>query len=100
MHTDVGTIFDAAHGASNAIVKRTFNVDAAPSCQQPQPQAKAPIGVATMDSRGILVLELRLINGPRQTQPMHYWPGMPDYLRVVQHIGIIPGQTKFVYPWP
>ncbi|HEY9685274.1 MAG TPA: hypothetical protein V6C86_27110 [Oculatellaceae cyanobacterium] len=65
-----------------------------------QEKPKTPIGVATMDMRGIVVLELRLVNQSRKAPPVHYWPGMPDYQRVVQHIGITPGQTRFVYPFP
>ena len=94
MQTEVAHMFNNTHKISDELVKRVLNT---PSVQE---KPKAPIGVATMDARGIVVLELRLTNTPRQSHPVHYWPGMPDYNSVVQHIGINPGQTKFVYPFP
>ena len=99
MQTEASEMFNSsASRLSDALVRQVFNDGGLPGTVQEKP--KAPIGVATMDARGILVMELRLTAAPRQTPPVHYCPGMPDYNSVVQHIGINPGQTKFVYPFP
>lgn len=60
------------------------------------------IGVATMQSDGVLVLQLRaqgaggLIGDARIT----YSPGDPNYQKVLQHLGgLKPGESKPVPPF-
>ncbi|HEY9759645.1 MAG TPA: hypothetical protein V6C97_31085 [Oculatellaceae cyanobacterium] len=98
MQPDAAPMFNSSTRMSAPLVKTIYveSDQEAPTQEKP----KAPIGVATMDMHGIVVLELRLVSQSRKAPPVHYWPGMPDYQRVVQHIGITPGQTRFVYPFP
>jgi hypothetical protein len=102
MQPTAAPMFNSSHRVSPALLETVFaeQATAQPAAQPAPEQLKAPIGVATMDTSGIVVLELRLLNQTRKVAPVHYWPGMPDYQRVVQHIGIAPGQTRFVYPFP
>lgn len=101
----IGTeaLLDSSAKVSDALVRRVFgNINQTGQPPTGTTREKAPIGVARMDARGIVVLELRLTDSrtSRQAPPMHYWPGMPDYQHIVNHVGLNPGQTRFVYPFP
>lgn len=64
--------------------------------------ADASIGVATMQSDGTIVLELRA-EGPdiRGDARIVYPKDHPQYKSVLEHLGgLEPGQSKPVPPWP
>jgi hypothetical protein len=61
-----------------------------------------PIGQATMEADGTIVLMLRA-EGPMVMGDalLRYPPGDKDYENVKKHIGgLEPGQSKAVPPWP
>ena len=66
-------------------------------------QAPAPIGVATMEQNGTIVLDLRGEGPGRQVGHgrITYPPDHRDYRAVLDHLGgLQPGERKPVPPWP
>jgi hypothetical protein len=75
--------------------------------QQPaaaaDPKSDAPIGVATMDDDGKIILQLRAEgpNGMRGDGRLVYAPGDKDYQSILDHLGPLKkGETILVKPWP
>ncbi len=63
--------------------------------------APAPIGTATMERDGTIVLQLRAMGpGILGHATMRYQQSHPNYKEVFRHIGgIVPGQTRKVLPF-
>lgn len=62
----------------------------------------APIGVATMDADGTIVLQLRANDGGVRGESRLTYPRThKDYDAILKHLGgLRPGETKPVPPWP
>ncbi|MCC6527765.1 MAG: hypothetical protein IT373_34285 [Polyangiaceae bacterium] len=69
----------------------------------PTGSAPAPIGAATMEADGTLVLMLRA-EGPSGAvgdAQFRYPPSHPQYQKMLKHVGgMKPGESKPVPPWP
>ncbi|MBI4957737.1 MAG: hypothetical protein HY908_37365 [Myxococcales bacterium] len=69
----------------------------------PTGSAAAPIGAATMEADGTLVLMLRA-EGPSGAvgdAQFRYPPSHPQYQKMLKHVGgMKPGESKPVPPWP
>lgn len=65
------------------------------------PPSPPSIGVASMATDGTLSLQLRIVSpdGAVGEGLVKIKPGDPRYDKVVQHIGIKPGQVKSMPPW-
>lgn len=78
------------------------SADPPPAAQLSDPQG--PIGTATMQADGTLILMLRAEDpsGAITGDAMFtYVPGTKDYEDVLKHIGgLKPGESKPVPPWP
>jgi hypothetical protein len=61
-----------------------------------------PIGVATMEADGTIVLQLRAVEGGAVGEALFRYPkDHPEYAAVLKHLGgMRPGQSKPVPPWP
>lgn len=77
-------------------------VDAAPATPDATPTPPEPIGVATMQADGTIVMDLRatgpgVMGDARITYPKDH----KDYQMVLDHLdGLAPGETKPVPPFP
>jgi hypothetical protein len=70
------------------------------AAQRPQPEQ--PIGVATQEADGTIVLHLRTPSdgGPVGDALIRYPPGNPHYAEMARHVGPIPkGGSVFVKPF-
>src|SRR5690606_14793848 len=78
--------------------------EAAPTSKQPAGEEPMPdsIGVATMESDGTIVLDLRATGpGVRGDARLRYPKDHAEYDSVLKHLGgLKPGQKKPVPPWP
>lgn len=67
-------------------------------------QAPAPIGTATMQPDGTIILDLRAgggAGGPVGDARIAYPPSHPEYQAILRHLGgLRPGETKPVRPFP
>ncbi len=67
------------------------------------PAARESIGVAFLDARGSIVLDLRATDGRGIVGDARlvYPKGHPEYREVWDHLGgLAPGESKPVPPWP
>ena len=59
------------------------------------------IGVATMETDGTIILQLRTNNGLHGHARLVYPPTHPEYPDILKHLnGLKPGEPKPVPPWP
>ncbi len=74
---------------------------AADKKDDPACQSTSSIGVARMDSDGVITMRVRsLPPGPVAEGELRYAPADPDYQEIVAHLGgIRPGESKPVPPW-
>ena len=67
----------------------------------PTDEHPSPIGTATIDERGVIILDLyRDAEGNRAVSQLVYWPEDRNYPAVHEHVSPIrPGETKLIYPF-
>jgi hypothetical protein len=87
-----------AFGASSMAAKTA----AGPSGEGVIRSAEEPIGTASMEPDGTIVLRLvARERGVRGEGVLRYAPSDPQYLQILHHVGPIkPGETRPVAPWP
>lgn len=95
--------FSAAEAPASIIARIELNREEGRPEREGQRMDTAPIGVATMEEDGTIVLHLRAegAGGIIGDSLLRYPPGHSRYAEVIRHLGgLKKGETKLVPPWP